>query len=125
MMKFYSLIPDCQEPAPPETDYRSAREIGVVRLGEQAFYFRKARKVYYIRYHRIRSCFRRVMVVPARLCCGQGGLPVENLVICGDEGELAQIQIPGERAGKALLEEMKERAPDVEIGYWKKEKEVQ
>ncbi|MCD7746610.1 MAG: hypothetical protein LUI13_15240 [Lachnospiraceae bacterium] len=123
-MKFYSLIPDSQEPVPSEADYHSAREIGVVRLGERTFYFRKARRVYYIPYHRIRSCFRRVMIVPAKLCCGQGGLPVENLVICGDEGELAQIQIPGERAGKALLEELKNRAPDAEIGFWKKDKEV-
>ncbi|MCD7736905.1 MAG: hypothetical protein LUI07_08115 [Lachnospiraceae bacterium] len=124
-MRFYSLTSDTMEPDRLAPDYRSAREIGVVRLGERIFYFRRYRKIYYIPYREIRRCFRRVMLVPARLCCGKGELSVENLVICGDKGELAQIQLPGERAGKALLEELKLRAPDADFGYWKKGMEAE
>jgi len=55
------------------------------------------------------------MLVPARLCCGRGELEVENLVICTDAGEAAQIQLPGAKAGKLLLEELKKRLPDAEF----------
>ncbi len=115
-MRFYPLTADKQPDDLLTEDYRSAREIGVVRLGEKAFFFRRQRRVYYVPYGSIRRCFRRVQLVPARLCCGQGDLPVENFVICSEEGELAQIQLPGERAGKALLEEMRARVPDAEFG---------
>ncbi|MCC8107332.1 MAG: hypothetical protein LIO99_15260 [Clostridiales bacterium] len=115
-MRFYPLTAGEQPDDQLAADYRSAREIGVVRLGEMVFFFKRQRKVYYVPYEKIRRCFRRVQLVPARLCCGQGDLPVENFVICSDEGELAQIQLPGERAGKALLEEMKSRVPDAEFG---------
>jgi hypothetical protein len=54
--------------------------------------------------------------VPAKLCCGKGDLEVENLVICGDKGELAQIQLPGTRAAKVLMEELENLIPEAEFG---------
>lgn len=111
-MKFYPLTAPAQDADVVSSEYRSAREIGVIRLGERHLYFRKSRKVYYIPYQDIRRCFRRVMAVPMQLCCGKGNLEVENLVIWGAEGELAQIQLPGARAAKILMEELKERIPD-------------
>lgn len=113
-MKFYSLEhTQTIEKQDMAQDYKQSREIGIVRLGKECLYFRRLRKVYYIPYTDIRRCFRRVMLVPAKLCCGRGDLEVENLVICTDQGEAAQIQLPGSKAGKILLEELKKRLPDV------------
>lgn len=115
-MKFYSLEQGQNaEKQDMEQDYKEGREIGIIRLGKEHLYFRRLRKVYYIPYADIRRCFRRVMLVPARLCCGRGNLEVENLVICTDKGEAAQIQLPGAKAGKVLLEELKKRLPDAEF----------
>lgn len=117
-MKFYPLI----ENAPAEdaealaSEYRAAREIGKVRVGELRLYFRSGLKTYYIPYRDVRRCFRRVMLIPAKMCCGRGDFELENIVICGEEGELAQIQLPGERAGKALMEELEARIPEAEFG---------
>lgn len=115
-MRFYSLeqtqAVERQELA---QDYKESREIGIVRIGKERLYFRRMRKIYYIPYADIRRCFRRVMLVPAKLCCGRGDLEVENLVICTDRGEAAQIQLPGAKAGKILLEELKKRLPDAEF----------
>lgn len=111
-MKFYPLTEPAQKEEYISSEYRSAREIGVVRLGEGYLYFRKSRKIYYIPYQDIRRCFRRVMAVPMKMCCGKGNFEIENLVICGDEGELAQVQLPGTRAAKILMEELKSRIPD-------------
>ncbi len=115
-MKFYSLDGTAQaHQQDMEQDYKESREIGIVRLGKEHLYFRRMRKVYYIPYTDIRRCFRRVMLVPAKLCCGKGDLEVENLVICTDGGEAAQLQLPGAKAGKILLEELKMRLPDAQF----------
>ena len=95
-------------------EYRSGRAIGVIRLGESVLFFRAKLKTYYVPYSGITRVFRRVQLVPARMCCGRGDLSIENLVICGrDEAEIAQIQLPGDRAGKAIIEELKVRIPDI------------
>ena len=95
-------------------EYRSGRAIGVIRLGESVLFFRAKLKTYYVPYSGITRVFRRVQLVPARMCCGRGDLSIENLVICGrDEAETAQIQLPGDRAGKAIIEELKVRIPDI------------
>lgn len=115
-MRFYNLErTEATEKENMEKDYKESREIGIIRLGRECLYFRRLRKVYYIPYTDIRRCFRRVMLVPAKLCCGKGDLEVEHLVICTDSGEAAQIQLPGAKAGKILLEELKKRLPDVEF----------
>lgn len=122
-MKFYDLDQNRVTDAlgEMEQDYKAGREIGIVRLGASHLYFRRMRKVYFVPYEAIRRCFRRVMLVPARLCCGKGDLEVENLVLCTDEGEAAQIQLPGAKAGKILLEELKARIPDAEFTPMKSE----
>ena len=61
--------------------------------------------------------FRRVLAVPAKLCCGKGDFEIENLVICGEnDQELAQVQLPGRKAAQILMEELKNRVPEAEFG---------
>ena len=113
-MKFYPLAEQVQDESVLGDAYRTGRAVGVIRLSDEFFFFRAKRKTYYIAYRDITRIFRRVMLVPARMCCGRGNLSVENLVICGaDERELAQIQLPGDRAAKALVEELKQMTCDV------------
>ena len=99
-----------------QEEYRRAREIGTLRLGEKRLYFRTGLKAYCIPYDNIRRYFRRVMQVPAKLCCGKGNFEIENLVICGDGGELAQIQLPGTKAAKIVMECLGELAPNAAVG---------
>lgn len=115
-MKFYPVTTVVNDNASLESEYKAAREIGAIRLGELRLFFRSKRKRYYIPYKDIRRCFRRVLLIPAQMCCGKGDFELENLVICGDEGELAQIQLPGTRAAVALMEELEERIPEAEFG---------
>ncbi len=113
-MKYYALAEGSE--LPPEdlsSEYSQAKEIGVIRLGTTCFFFRQRRKIYYLPYSSIRRCFRRVMLVPARM--PGGDLHVENLVICTDAGEAAQIQLPGEQSGKEIIEELKALVPDAQF----------
>ena len=115
-MKFYPLATPVEEKEVLMAGYREGRDIGSVHLGAQHLFFRNKLRVYYIPYSDIRRCFRRVMLIPAKMCCGKGDCEVENIVLWGEDGELAQIQLPGERAGKILLEELGKRAPHAELG---------
>ena len=100
-----------------DSDRAGAREIGSVQLGKLYFYFRVRTRLYYLPYTQITRCFRRVELVPAKMCCGKGDFEIENIVICGEnDEEIAQIQLPGAKAGKILLEEIARLAPHCIIG---------
>lgn len=115
-MKFYPLAAASAEDGALSSEYKAAREIGRVRLGELHLFCRAGLKTYYIPYRDVRRCFRRVQLVAAKMCCGRGDLEVENLVICGDAGELIQVQLPGTRAARILMEELEARIPEAEFG---------
>ena len=111
-MRFYALTSEAVDKNVLAAEYKSGREIGIVKLGETCLYFRKKLKVYYIPYTSINRCFRRVMTVPAMLCCGKGNFVIENLVIHSEDNEVAQIQFPGTNAARILMDELKVRVPN-------------
>ena len=95
-------------------EYKAARAFGNVRVGDSHLFIRSGMRNYALEHSGIRRCYRRVMRVPMKMCCGSGSLDVEHLVVEGDSGELAQVQPPGTRAAVALMELLKERMPEVE-----------
>lgn len=116
-MKFYPLTASQVEEEQLAGEYKTAREIGKIRMGELRLFVKNGLKTYYIPYHDIHRLFRRVFSVPAKLCCGKGDFEIENLVICGEnDQELAQVQLPGTKAAKLLMKELEERVPEAEIG---------
>lgn len=116
-MKFYPLTVENRHPDALAAEYKAAREIGRVRLGELHLFLRSGWKTYYIPYRDVRRCFRRVQLIPAKMCCGKGDLAIENLVICGEgDAELFQAQLPGARAAGILMDELEARIPEAEFG---------
>lgn len=116
-MRFTPLTSPAPDPDGLAGEYSSAREIGLIRLGERRLFFRKGLRNYYIPYEDVGRLFRRVISVPARLCCGKGELDLEHLVICGkDDRELAQIQLPDARAARLLMEQLRTVAPYAAFG---------
>jgi len=109
-MKFYPVTGSVETSSLTE-DYKNARAIGVIRLGQEVLYFRARMKVYYIPYGDIRHCFRRVQQVPAKMCCGRGNFDIESLVIGDADKELAVIQLPGTHAARELMKALKEKMP--------------
>lgn len=107
-----------QESRVLDAERRAGRRIGVIALGTRHFFFRRGLTAYYIPYADIRRYFRRVLAIPARIgCCTGGELHIEHIVVCGGDGrELAQIQLPGERAALALMDQLRTLAPDAAVG---------
>ena len=114
-MKFQPLTDQTADAELLKSEYASAHVIGNLRIGSSILFVRLRMKTFYIPYGQITRCFRRVRLVPARMCCGRGDLAVESMVICDASGELADVQMPGEKAGKAALEELKEKIPGAEF----------
>ena len=96
-------------------EFKEARTMGKVRLGKAHLFFRTGLKVFAVPFDRITRCFRRVLLVPMKVCCGRGELQVEHLVIHTEEGEVAQIQLPDTRVAKKLMEELKKIIPGAEF----------
>lgn len=122
-MKFYPLREPCSDAALLQEDYKGAREIGVVRTGREYLFFRARLRHYYIGYREITRCFRRALLVPASMCCGRGDLQIEHLVICRGQEELAVIQLPGTRAARELMKELKNLMPGADFTVPEKNKE--
>ena len=116
-MRFHPLTEDNTDAAALEGEYAAARAIGKIHMGELRLYFKAGLRTYYIPYHDVHRCFRRILEVPAKLCCGKGDFEIENLVICGeDDRELAQIQLPGKKAAQVVMDELKQRIPEAQFG---------
>ena len=112
-MRFYEATGTVLDEAALKNNYKNAHEIGVLRIAEECVFFRSGLKTYYIAYPDISRFFRRVQSVPAKLCCGRGTFEIENLVLMSGDKEIAQIQMPGERAGKAAMAELREKLPGI------------
>ena len=116
-MKFEALASVAEGANLLQEEYKQAREIGKLRLGSQCLFVRSGLKAYYIPYCDIRRYFRRVMQVPAKMCCGKGNFEIQSLVICGEgDKELAVIELPGAKAAKIAMDCMAKLAPGAEVG---------
>ena len=114
-VKFYTSAGQPFSDPAVEAAYRAARAIGVVRVGGGRLFFRAGLRVYALEAGELRRCYRRVMRVPMKLCCGEGSLDVETLVVEGEVGELASVQLPGTRAARALMEALAAAFPGVAL----------
>lgn len=120
-MIFHSLTESKQERSAVSAEYKAAKSIGVVRLGSECFFFRRWFKIYYVAYEEMTRCFRRVLLIP--VAGGKKNMRLETLVIADKKGELAQIQIPGADSAKTLLEELKAKAPHIDLACPDKKEE--
>ncbi|MCR5503925.1 MAG: hypothetical protein K6F53_13055 [Lachnospiraceae bacterium] len=78
-------------------------------------FLRKGFRTYYIAYRDVDRIFRRVRTVTANVCCEGGEFRFDYLVVYKDGEELMEIQLPGEKAGKILFEDLKAVDPECEL----------
>lgn len=116
-MRFHPLTPGpAEDAAVLASEYKAARVLAGVRLGELRLYFRAGLRTWYIPYREVRRVFRRVQLMPTGTRRQKRDVRLESLVICGEAGELAQVQMPGESAAKELMAALEERIPEAEFG---------
>ncbi|MCR5357287.1 MAG: hypothetical protein K6E63_07760 [Lachnospiraceae bacterium] len=95
--------------------YKKGHSYGVAVIGGEHLFVRKGFTVYCIAYSDAERIFRRVRRVQAMMCCDNGELEIEYLVVMADGRELIEIQLPGTKAARMLMEELKGTAVGVEL----------
>ena len=119
-MKFYPVIKEMPVPETLQTEYKNAHVIGVMRIGTEDLFFKAGLRNYFIPFNAVKRCFRRIMSVPAKMCCGTGNFSVDSIVIGDADHELAEIQMPGTKAAKLAMEELKNVLPHADFSAPKK-----
>ncbi len=96
-------------------EYRSSHSYGVATIGSTHLFIKKGLNVYCIAYKDADRIFRRIRSVRAMMCCDNGELEIEYLVVMKDGNELIEVQLPGQKAARMLMEELKSMSPGVEL----------
>ena len=96
-------------------EYRSSHSYGVTVVGNENLFVKKGLKIYYISYKDADRIFRRVRRVNAMMCCENGELEIEYLVVSAEGRELIEIQLPGQKAARMMMEELKGSVEGVEF----------
>ncbi len=94
--------------------YEAGHTIGAVTVSEGYLFIKKGLRRYYIAYEAAQKIFRRVRRLHANICCGDGDIEVDYLVVMADDRELIEVTLPGRKAAKQLMEEIREAAPSLD-----------
>ena len=108
-----------QTPAPQEAleiDYRSACDLGKVRLGERWLFFPKFSGTAYLPYDQVARVWLRQEEVNARLCCGTANFDQFFLMIEGTDGQLRRAEVENKDRGKEGLVRIPQINPAVQVG---------
>ena len=100
-------------------DYTRARNMGRVHLGEACLYLRRFSGVSCLPYSQITRAWLRQEEVKARMCCATANFDQFYLVMACADGQERRGQVIDKDAGKAALDHISDKNPDVRIGYVK------
>lgn len=104
-----------------EQDYAQARNMGKVHLGEECLFFRKFSGATYLPYGQISRAWLRQEEVKARMCCATANFDQFYLVMDCADGQERRGQVIDKDTGKAALDQISTKNPEVKIGYIKPE----
>lgn len=96
-------------------DYKSGRGYGAVTIGNKHLFIKKGFRVYSIAYEDADRIFRRIRRVNAQMCCDNGELELEYLVVSAGGRELIEAELPGKKAARMLMEDLKGNIRGVEF----------
>jgi hypothetical protein len=116
-MKFVNLK-DMSKISSPELteELKAGHGFGAVTIGSSHLFIKKGLKTYCIAYADAERIFRRVRRVNAQMCCDNGELELEYLVVSADGRELIEAELPGKKAARMLMDDLKGTAEGVEFG---------
>lgn len=113
--KFIPLAGEAQPGA--EADYEAAARYGAIRTGAEFLFYKGLTQVEYLPYPQIAWAYMRQEDSHITLCCGKGNLPSYFLMVMDKAGNLVKTPVDMERTVKAILKDIADRNPAVEIGY--------
>ena len=104
-------------------DYTAADVVGKVRVGKKAIYYKDGLKKYCAPFVYIDRAFTRINECSARTCCSANSYDYYRLILVHDGREFANIIFDQDESPVTEAERLlKERRPEIKIGYEKPEK---
>ena len=92
-------------------DFRQARSLGRVRLGEHCVYFQKFSGTFALPYDRILRAWVRQEEVRANLCCGRANFDQFYLMVQEEGCAVHRGQVLSKEAGRACLDRIRAKNP--------------
>lgn len=90
-----------------------------IRLQDSVIEYKKGFKWYTLPYEAIKQAYLRVEEVNGRLCCGVASFDMFFLMMRTTKEELIKVEATSKEIVKQMLNEIKKKNDDVEIGYKK------
>lgn len=90
-----------------------------IRLQDSVIEYKKGFKWYTLPYEAIKQAYLRVEEVNGRLCCGVASFDMFFLMMRMTKEELIKVEATSKEIVKQMLNEIKKKNDDVEIGYKK------
>lgn len=120
-MKFKAEASPIPSSAELEEDFRTARDIGKVRLGSQCLYFVKFSGTLCLPYAAAARAWLRQEEVNAGMCCGRVSLDQFFLMVQSTDGKVYKSEVLSKELGKWALDRIAGANPAAEIGYQKRD----
>lgn len=92
-----------------------------IKFGERELTYKRGFKWHTLPYEEITHAYLRIEEVKGRLCCGVANFDMHFLMLKTSAGELVKLEASSQEIVKRMLDELKEKNPNVSIGF-KKEK---
>ena len=116
-MSYYSLTSgkiNKEQGSALSAEFSDGHTIGSVTVSQNNLFIKKGLRRYFIAYSEADRIFRRVRRLHANICCGDGDIEVEYLVIGVNGAEVMEVTLPGKKAARMLMDEIRQTAPDLD-----------
>lgn len=90
-----------------------------IKFGERELTYKRGFKWYTLPYEEIAHAYLRIEEVKGRLCCGVANFDMHFLMLKTNAGELLKLEATSQEIVKQMLDELKEKNPNVSIGFKK------
>lgn len=90
-----------------------------IKFGERELTYKRGFKWYTLPYEEITHAYLRIEEVKGRLCCGVANFDMHFLMLKTSAGELLKLEATSQEIVKQMLDELKEKNPNVSIGFKK------
>ena len=93
-----------------------------IRMKEQELTYKMGFKLHNLPYAYIVQDYMRIEEVNGKMCCGVANFNMHFLMLRTRSGELLKMDATAREKVEQMLKELKQKNPEIKIGYEKKEK---
>lgn len=114
---FQSMVDVPMEPGLLEQDWKGARPVDSIRLGQRCLYCPGMLKTRYLPYDRIQWAYLCAQETRMSMCCGRVLVDIWYLLLYAEGREVAKIEFQKKEYAKEVLDHLEKYHKHILIGY--------